>query len=94
MNKNKNMLRNFALVTQLSLNIIVPTLLCLLIGLWLDKTFHVSYWAVILLIFGVLGGGKSAYDTAMRSLKMDEKKQKSPEDIVEEYNREHGDGIK
>lgn len=91
MNKKRNTLRNLALITQLSLNIIVPTLLCLLIGLWLDKTFQVSYWAVILLILGVLGGGKSAYDTAMNSLKTDENKQNSPEDIVEKYNREHGD---
>lgn len=85
------MLRNLALITQLSLNIIVPTLLCLLIGLWLDKTFQVSYWTVILLVLGVLGGGKSAYDTAMNSLKTDENKQNSPEDIVEKYNHEHGD---
>lgn len=91
MNKKKNVLRNFALVTQLSLNIIVPTLLCLLIGMWLDRTFGVSYWAVILLILGVLGGGKSAYDTAMNSLRMDEEKQEKPEDIVEKYNREHRD---
>lgn len=91
MNKNKSVLRNFALVTQLSLNIIVPAFLCLLIGMWLDRTFHVSYCAVVLLIFGVLGGGKSAYGIAMNSLKMDEKKQEKPEDIVAKYNREHGD---
>lgn len=91
MNKNKNVLRNFALVTQLSLNIIVPTLVCLFIGLWIDRTLSTSCWAVILLILGVLGGGRSAYKIAMDSLKMDADRQEKPEDIVAKYNREHGD---
>lgn len=90
MNKKGNVLRNFALITQLSLNIIVPTLICLFIGMWIDRTFNTSCWAVVLLILGVLGGGRSAYGIAMNSLRMDEEQQEKPEDIVAKYNREHG----
>lgn len=90
MNKKNNVLRNIALITQLGLNIIVPSLVCLFLGMWIDDYFSVSCWAVILLILGVLGGGKSAYITAVNALKADEEKKEKPEDIVAKYNREHG----
>lgn len=90
MNKKNNVLRNIALVTQLGLNIIVPTLVCLFLGMWLDDCFSTSYWSVILLVLGLLGGGKSAYVTAVNALKTEEEKEEKPEDIVAKYNRKHG----
>lgn len=91
MKKNNNFLRNFAMISQLSINILVPTFLCLLLGIWIDSKLGTSYWSVVLLILGVLAGGKSAYVTAVNSLKMDQKEEK-PEDIVARYNSEHGKG--
>ncbi|MDD6571617.1 MAG: AtpZ/AtpI family protein [Thermoflexaceae bacterium] len=93
MNKKKNFLRNFAMISQLSINILVPTFLCLLAGMWIDAKFETSYWSVILLIIGVLAGGKSAYDTAVNALRMEREEQEKPEDIVARYNSEHGKGV-
>lgn len=93
MNKKKNFLHNFVMISQLSINILVPTFLCLLAGMWIDSKLETSYWSVILLILGILAGGKSAYDAAVNSLRMDREKEEKPEDIVARYNSEHGKGV-
>ncbi len=93
MKKKSNFLRNFALISQLSINIMVPVFLCLLFGMWLDSLFQTSFLAVLFLILGVLGGGKSAYSIAMNSLRMEKKEEETPEEIVARYHREHDKGV-
>lgn len=92
MKKKNAVFRNITLISQLSINILVPTFLCLLAGMWLDSKLGTSFWAVILLVIGILSGGKSAYTIAMNSLKMDEEQEEKPEDIVARYNKEKGKG--
>ena len=55
----------FSLVTQLSLTVLTGAGLFLAIGLWLDERFGWST-TVPLLILGILGGAKGAYDLAKR----------------------------
>lgn len=56
------------MVTQLSLTVLVPTGLFLALGLWLDGRYG---WSVTLplLILGILGGAKGAYDLAKGMIK-------------------------
>ena len=55
----------FSLVTQLSLTVLTGAGLFLALGLWLDERFGWST-TVPLLILGILGGAKGAYDLAKR----------------------------
>ena len=55
----------FSLVTQLSLTVLTGAGLFLALGLWLDERFGWST-AVPLLILGILGGAKGAYNLAKR----------------------------
>lgn len=67
-NRNGDIVKGLALITQLSLTVLVPTGLFLALGLWLDKEFG---WSVTLplLILGILGGAKGAYNLAKGMIK-------------------------
>ena len=61
----------FSLVTQLSLTVLTGAGLFLALGLWLDERFGWSTTAP-LLILGILGGAKGAYDLAKRLIDQSE----------------------
>ena len=61
----------FSLVTQLSLTVLTGAGLFLALGLWLDERFGWST-TVPLLIMGILGGAKGAYDLAKRLIDQSE----------------------
>ena len=92
-------MKNIVLISQLSICVMVPTFLCLAIGLcmalgiWLDKKFG-TYFTIPLLIIGIAAGARNAYVLAMNSIKQDEqaKKHKQDKEIaekVEKYNETH-----
>lgn len=80
-------MRNFALISQLAINILVPTFLCLMLGLWLDDKLGTSWIAVVLLFFGIAAGGKSAYTMAVNTNKST-KKEEDWQSIVDRVNGE------
>jgi ATP synthase protein I len=97
---NKDVYRNFALITQLGVQMVAPILLCLALGVWLDEKYG-TWFTLPLIILGVLGGGKSAYTLAMKSSQEDAKEQqkreeerKLVEEAMEHWNRgrEYGGG--
>lgn len=56
-NKKKGMYRNLALITQVGLNVIIPILLGVYIGRWLDEKFNKTmFFTMVLLIIGTLSG--------------------------------------
>lgn len=61
----------FSLVTQLSLTVLTGAGLFLALGLWLDERFGWST-TIPLLILGILGGAKGAYDLAKRLIDQSE----------------------
>ena len=61
----------FSLVTQLSLTVLTGAGLFLALGLWLDERFGWST-TVPLLILGIIGGAKGAYDLAKRLIDQSE----------------------
>ena len=62
-NRNGDIVKGLAMLTQLGLTVLIPTALFLVLGLWLVQRFGWSV-TVPLLILGVLGGAKGAYDLA------------------------------
>ena len=47
--KKHNVYKNLALISQLGINVMVPTFLCLFIGIWIGK--FIGTWVVIPLLF-------------------------------------------
>lgn len=92
MKNNKSIFRNIALISQLGINVMAPTLILLFIGLWVDSWLQTSWCGVVFMFFGILGGGKSAYDIAMNALKMDEQKEEDPQAVVDRVNQQRSSG--
>ena len=59
MKNDSKALRNIVLISQLSICVMVPTFLCLALGIWLDKKF--GTWFTIPLLF-ILSNGYRNFD--------------------------------
>jgi predicted F0F1-ATPase subunit len=70
-NRNGDIVKGLAMLTQLGLTVLIPTALFLVLGLWLDRRFGWSV-TVPLMILGILGGAKGAYDLAKGMIKSQE----------------------
>lgn len=86
-------MKNIVLISQLSICVMVPTFLCLAIGLWLDGKFG-TYFTIPLLIIEIAAGARNAYVLCYDSIKQDvrQKKHKQDKEIaekVEKYNETH-----
>lgn len=64
----KSVFRSFALITQLGLHVMVPTAVCVAVGVLIDKRCG-TYWVIPLLFLGMLAGGRNAYRLAMSAAK-------------------------
>ena len=65
MRYRKSVFRSLAMVTQLGLCVLTPTVLGVLAGGWLDSRYGTKL-TLVLLVLGVLGGGRGAYVMAKR----------------------------
>ena len=68
MKYRKEVFRSLSVISQLGISVMVPTFLCLGVGLLIDKYFHTST-AVWLLFLGMLAGGRNAFILAKQVLK-------------------------
>ena len=70
----------------------VPTFICLALGLWLDKKLGTCF-TIPLLILGIAAGCRNAYVLAMNSIKQDEVKKKLEHfDVCKGHNQNTGKG--
>ena len=66
MKKNRGVLRSLVLVTQFGISMLVPILLCMLLGVYIGKKFSIPVIAVPLFIIGALAGFRNVYIMARR----------------------------
>lgn len=83
MRYKKSVYRSLAMVTQLGLCVLTPILFCIFAGSYIDSHYGMKSLLVLLLL-GVLGGGRGAYLMAKRLIEQDAK----------EAERERMDGIR
>jgi ATP synthase protein I len=90
---NKEVYRNFALITQLGISMIVPVFLLLALGIFLENKYGI-FTTLPCLIIGILAGCRNTYRLAVAANKKsdDEKSNKSDEKIVDEAVKEWNDG--
>ena len=67
-NRSGDIVKGLALLTQRGFTVVIPTALFLALGLWLDQRFGWSV-TVPLLLLGIFGGAKGAYDLAKGMIK-------------------------
>lgn len=60
MGYKKSVYKTFALITQLGISMIVPVVMCTLLGVFLENKFSISV-TIPLIILGVLAGGRNVY---------------------------------
>lgn len=92
-----NGLRNIIYISQLAINVMVPTFLCLALGLFLDKQFG-TWFTVPLLFLGIAAGLRNVYVVAMSAVHDEEKARKKKEDeqikrILEEHGCKADSGV-
>lgn len=86
-------MRNIVLISQISICVMVPTFVCLALGIWLDKQFG-TWFTVPLLIVGMAAGARNAYVLAINTIRQEEAKRKKAlqdeiDKKVENYNKTH-----
>ena len=72
MKYKKSVYRNFALISQLGISVIVPIGLCIFIGVLIDKKSN-SNFIIPLIFLGIAAGARNAYRIAMASVKEEKK---------------------
>lgn len=56
------------MISQFSLNMLVPIGMMCVLGVWLDRTFETNFWTVLLFFVGAVAGGQNVYRMARRFL--------------------------
>ena len=84
--KKHNVYKNLALISQLGINVMVPTFLCLFIGIWIGK--FIGTWVVIPLLFlGMAAGMRNCYLMAKKA-SGDTQPRRHPSDAVTGSNED------
>lgn len=76
MRYKRSVFRSLAMVTQLGLCVLTPTILGIAAGSFLDARFGTKV-TLILLVLGVLGGGRGAYMMAKRIIEQEAREEKA-----------------
>lgn len=84
--------RNIVLISQVSINMMVPIFVCVAAGVWLDKKFNTCL-TLPLLILGIAAGARNAYMLVMSTIKQEEyqRKKEQEEQIRKVLERVNGD---
>ena len=69
-----SIVRSLAMVTQLSVTLLTPVLLCTLLGVFLDRKAGTRYLALAGLLLGILAGSRNAWQLLTRISRKDEER--------------------
>ena len=67
----RSVFKALSILTQLGVSVIVPTAICVGIGVFIDNRFD-TWWTIPLLFLGMVAGGRNAYVLAMSVAKSDD----------------------
>lgn len=69
------MYKNVVLISQIAIHVMVPTFVCLALGIWLDKKFE-TWFTIPLLVLGMAAGARNAFVLARDVIRQDERRRK------------------
>lgn len=61
MKYKKEVYQSLVLITQFSINMLVPILLCTFLGIFIDKKLGTNFIVIIMFFLGALAGGTNVY---------------------------------
>lgn len=76
MKEQRKVFQALALVTQFSLNMLVPIAICVALGIWLDRRYDMQWIVVVLFFVGALAGATNIYKMAKPFMKSDRDRRK------------------
>lgn len=68
-NENREVAKALILILQISLTMLVPILLCVLGGAWLDRHFGTKWIAIVGFVLGAIAGFQNVYRLVKRYIK-------------------------
>jgi uncharacterized membrane protein YfcA len=75
MKSNQDIGKALVLVTQLSINMLVPIFLCLFIGIWLDEHLGTDWLTLVFLVLGVMAAIRAMFTTLQPLMKGEKEKE-------------------
>lgn len=66
MKNKRKVFQTMSLIMQFGLNMIIPILICTMLGVWLDKKYDKPMITILLFIVGALAGFNSVYKIAKK----------------------------
>lgn len=90
--KEKKVIRSFAMITQISISMLVPVFLCVWIGTWLNRLLHSEIPFLILLILGIGAAFRNVYLLTRSFYMADMKKEHEQLEYIQSlknYRAEH-----
>lgn len=76
MKKQRKIFQSLTLILQFGLNMIVPIMLCLMLGVWIGRKYDILWITVPLFIMGALAGFNNIYRMAKKIYGLDKKDRK------------------
>lgn len=61
MKKPNIVVKSLAMITQFGINMIVPIIICLALGMWLDNLFGTNFIVIILFFLGAAAGFRNIF---------------------------------
>ena len=77
---DKSVYRSIILVTQFSINMLVPICMMSALGIWLDNRYQTSFWTILLFFVGAVAGGQNIYRMARQIYDSDDRKEPDASD--------------
>ncbi len=71
--KNRRVLQAFAMVMQFGLNMIVPIVMCTLLGVWIGNRWNILFITVPLFLAGAIAGFRNIFIMAKKIYQNDKK---------------------
>lgn len=61
MKYDKNVYQSFALIMQFGINMLVPILICVFLGMFLDEKLHTNFIVIIMFFLGAIAGFRNIF---------------------------------
>ena len=87
--EDREVVKSFAMITQVGLSMLTPIFLCVFLGGYLDKSLHTSYWFIILLILGILAAFRNVYYLTRQFYKKDLEREQKEQEYFKKLQKEY-----
>lgn len=74
MKYKKSVFQSMVMITQFGINMIVPMLLCMAIGIFIEKKTGIGIFIIPLFLLGAMAGFRNCYIAAKKIYESDDKK--------------------